>query len=163
MAGTLAVPALQVRFKDPSVPGASWNGWGFPRYGLLTNPVTLVPAPPLLVGWELNLRPVVTAWLMSLTNALESRRSFNCEFWSCRLLICAYCLLILFWHCLELFFDSLFSESLIWLTSVLLPFVVTEDLLCHACPPNIVTRHPWNLLNVSSSGEDCSVLWAMTA
>ena len=40
-----------------------------------------------------------------------------------------------------------------------MPEDVEDDLLCLMHPPNIVNRHPQNLVNVSSSGEDCSALW----
>ena len=55
-------------------------------------------------------------------------------------------------------FGSLF---LIWLMSALMPVEATVDLLSYVCPLNIVTRHPQNLVNVSSSGEDCKALQAM--
>ena len=42
-----------------------------------------------------------------------------------------------------------------------MPKDVADDLLFLAHPQNIVTRYPQNLVNVSSSEEDCSVLWAI--
>ena len=149
-------------FKDPSAPGASWHGLGFPRYGLLTNPVPLESAPLFLVTCEPNFRLVVTAWLIVLTSNFLSRRPCNCLFWFCRLVICACYLLILFWHCLELL-DRLPTKSLIWLTSVSMLTDVADDQLCLACPPNIVSNHPWNLVNDISSGEDYSALWVIAA
>ena len=38
-----------------------------------------------------------------------------------------------------------------------------DDWLCLECPPNIVTKHPLNLVKDSSSGEDCSALQAIAA
>ena len=67
--------------KDPSAPGASWDGLYFTRYGLLTNLVPLEAVPPLLVNWEVILRPVVTGWLIASTSSLGSRKPFNWLFW----------------------------------------------------------------------------------
>ena len=36
-----------------------------------------------------------------------------------------------------------------------------DDQLCLACPPNIVTKGPQNLMKDSSSGEDCNALWTI--
>ena len=49
------------RFKDLSASGVSWDGLGFLRPGLLTNPVPFEASPPLPVGRELIFRLVVTA------------------------------------------------------------------------------------------------------
>ena len=38
-----------------------------------------------------------------------------------------------------------------------------DDQLCLVHPPNMVTKCPCNLVNDSSSREDCSVLWAIAA
>ena len=38
-----------------------------------------------------------------------------------------------------------------------------DDWLCLVHPPNIVTKHPQNLMKDSSSGEDCNALQAIAA
>ena len=162
MASILTVPALQVWIQWSISSWYQLGRLGFPQVGFTSVPGPISPAPHLLIGWELTFRLVVTAWLMTLTSNLGSRRPFHWAFLFCRLLIWASCLLILFWCCLE-FFDSLLSKSLIWLTLALMPVDVTEDLLCLEHPLNMVTRHPQNLVNSSSFGEDCNMLWAMAA
>ena len=97
---------------------------------------------------------------MASTNTLGSRRPFNCLFSACRLLICTSCLLIVCCHCLE-FLDNLASRPLISPTLASMPEDVAYALLCLMHPPNIETRHHQNLVNVSSSREDCIILQAM--
>ena len=142
-------------FSDSSAPSASWDGQGFPRRANNV-PYPTVPNPPLAKGCDLTFRLVVTVWLIALPNIIGSRSPLNCSFWACRLLSWVYCLSILFCCHLE-FFDSLLPVSFL----VYIYVDACRGNLTH--PPNIVTRHPQNLVNVSSSGEDCNALQAMAA